>query len=65
MGDAMKAYLVTTGTTFGLITLAHIWRVMAESMALARDPWYILITLLAAGLCIWAFRLLRVASRAH
>ena len=61
----MKAYLVTTGTVFGLITLAHIWRVMAESTALARDPWYILITLLTAAFCVWAFRLLRVASRAH
>lgn len=58
----MKAYLATTGTVFGLVTLAHVWRVLSES-ALARDPWYILLTLLTAGLCVWAFRLLRPLSK--
>jgi hypothetical protein len=61
---SVKAYLVTTGTVFGLITVAHIWRVITESTALARDPWFILVTLLAAGLCAWAFRLLRPGGRA-
>jgi hypothetical protein len=55
----MRAYLVTTGTVFGLITAAHVWRVAMESRALARDPWFLLVTLLAAALCVWAFRLLR------
>ena len=54
----MKAYLRVTGTIFGLITLAHIWRVLAESRQLATDPWYVLLTVLSAALCIWAFRLL-------
>jgi hypothetical protein len=54
----MKAYLSTTGTLFGLITVAHIWRVIAESASLARDPWYILLTAIAAAFCAWAFRLL-------
>lgn len=61
----MKAYLVTTGTIFGLITIAHVWRVIVESRALATDPWFILLTILAAGLCVWAFRLLGVVSRAR
>ena len=59
----MKAYLMTTGTIFGLITVAHVWRVFAESAALARDPWFVLLTLLAAGLCVWAFWLLRPGAR--
>jgi dolichyl-phosphate-mannose--protein O-mannosyl transferase len=59
----VKAYLATTGTVFGLVTLAHVWRVLSESAALARDPWYILITLITAGLCVWAFRLLRPMSK--
>lgn len=59
----MKAYIATTGTVFGLITLAHLWRVISESAALARDPWFILLTLVTAGLCIWAFRLLRPVSK--
>jgi len=61
----MKAYLLTTGTVFGLLTIVHIWRVIAESSALARDPWFILITLLSAGLCLWAFRLFRLMGQVH
>ncbi len=26
----MKAYVVTTGTIFGLLTLAHLWRMVEE-----------------------------------
>ena len=53
----MRAYLVTTGTIFALIVLAHVWRVIAESTTLARDPWFVALTLLAAGLSVWAWRL--------
>ena len=60
----MKAYLLTTGTVFALIAVAHVWRVIAESNSLARDPWFVLITFLAVGLSIWAFRLLRLVPRA-
>lgn len=59
----MKAYLLTTGTVFALITGAHIWRVIAESSRLARDPWFVVITVLTAGLSAWAWRLLRLSSR--
>ena len=55
----MKAYLITTGIVFALITLAHILRVFAEGPRLAKDPFFILLTLLAAGLSVWAWRLLR------
>ncbi|MCA1559768.1 MAG: hypothetical protein LC804_05705 [Acidobacteria bacterium] len=55
----MKAYLMTTGTVFGLITLAHLLRIIMESPQLARDPWYVLLTVAAAALCLWAWRLLR------
>ena len=54
----MKTYVVTTGVIFGLITLAHIWRVIEEGPQLAREPWYVLLTVAAAALCIWAVRLL-------
>jgi hypothetical protein len=59
----MKAYLVTTGTLFGLITVLHVWRMLSESPQLARDPWFILLTVLAGGLCAWAWRLLRTRPR--
>ena len=59
----MKAYLSITGSVFGLITVAHIWRIVAESSLLAREPWFMLVTLLSAGLCVWAVRLLRAGAR--
>jgi len=59
----MKAYLITTGIIFGLITGAHILRAIAEGPQLAKDPFFILLTVLAASLCVWAWRLLRVLSR--
>jgi hypothetical protein len=52
----MKAYVITTGAVFGLLTLAHIWRVI-EEVHLAKDPWYVLTTVVSAALCLWALRL--------
>lgn len=58
----MRPYLVTTGSLFGLIVAVHIWRGVVESATLARDPWFILITLTAVAMCAWAFALLRRTS---
>jgi hypothetical protein len=60
----MRAYVMTTGVLFGLITLAHVWRVIEEGRGLAGDLWFILLTVAAAGLCLWAWRLLRLSTRA-
>jgi hypothetical protein len=54
----MKAYLVTTGAVFGLITLAHVWRVVEEGRRLVTEPLYIVLTVAAAALSLWAWRLL-------
>ncbi len=59
----MKAYVMTTGALFGLITLAHLWRMVAEDRHLATNPLYILLTILAAALGIWALRLLWPSKR--
>jgi hypothetical protein len=59
----MKAYLIITGTVFGLITLAHIARVFAEWPHLATNPVFILLTIAAAALCIWGWRLFWLSSR--
>jgi hypothetical protein len=59
----MKAYVMTTGVIFALLTLAHLLRIIVEDRHLATDPLYILITVAAAGLCLWAWRLLRVSTR--
>jgi hypothetical protein len=61
----MKAYLVTTGTLFALVTLVHVWRAVQEGPSLATDPWFVLITAVGAVLCVWAWRLLRMAANAR
>jgi hypothetical protein len=59
----MKAYVMTTGAVFGLLTLAHLLRIIVEGRHLATDPLYILITVAAASLCLWAWRVLRLSKR--
>jgi len=59
----MKAYLITTGIVFGLVTLAHLLRLAAEGLHPAANPWFILTTLLSTLLCAWAWRLVRVLPR--
>ena len=59
----MKAYVITTGAVFGLLVVAHVWRVVEEGVALAKNPIYVLITIAAAALCLWAWRLFRLMSR--
>jgi len=59
----MNAYVITTGTVFGLLALAHRWRIIEEGPALAKNPWYVLITAAAAAVCFWAWRLLRLSKR--
>lgn len=59
----MKAYVMTTGAVFGLLTLAHLWRIIEEGRHLVTDPWYVLITIAAGALSLWAWRLLRLAAR--
>jgi hypothetical protein len=54
--------VAVTGVVFGLLVAAHLWRVAAESPALASQPDFIVITLLSAGLCGWAIWLLRSRS---
>jgi hypothetical protein len=59
----MKAYLITTGSIFGLIVLAHILRIIDEGQHLARDPFYLLLTAAAGGMSAWAVRLLLRLSK--
>ncbi len=56
----MKAYIMTTGAVFGLIALAHVLRIVAEGPRLATDPFFVLLTVLAAALSLWAWRVLRL-----
>ncbi len=56
----MRAYVLTTGIVFGLLTLAHLWRIAAEGMELLTNPWWVGITVGAGALAVWAWRLVRV-----
>ncbi|HMV32373.1 MAG: hypothetical protein U0104_08350 [Gemmatimonadales bacterium] len=55
----MRRYLMITSAIFGLVTLAHLWRIVAEDRGLLVDPFYLALTLLAGGMCAWGVRLLR------
>ena len=57
----MKAYVVTSGAIFGLIMLAHLLRIVAEGSHVARDPWFVLLTVAAGSLSFWAWRVFRAS----
>ncbi len=59
----MKAYVATTGVVFVLMTLVHVWRVVVEGPQLAKNPHFILFTLLSVGLSIWSWRVLQRNAR--
>ena len=59
----VKSYVVTTGSVFGLIVVAHVLRVIEEGPQLAKDPGYILLTAAAAALSVWAWRVFRLIPR--
>ena len=55
----MKAYVATTGGLSLLLTLVHLWRVYEEGSNLAKQPFFAVMTVTSAALCVWAFSLLR------
>ena len=59
-GAALKAYIITAGIVFGLLTVVHIWRMIVEPH-LAADPWFIVATLVSGVLCFSAWRVTRRA----
>ena len=65
----MKAYLITTGSLFGVLAVAHLLRTIVEWRRLAVDPWFFLegpgIGIVAGAVAIWAWRLLRRSPRAN
>src|SRR5215469_634365 len=55
----MRAYIVTTGAAFGLLTLAHIARMFVEGAHLITQPVFLLTTVGSASVCVWAIILLK------
>lgn len=62
--NAMKAYLVTTGTVFGMIAFLHLLKAIQDWPLLTTRPAYFLsmaaLGVIAAALSAWAWRLLRL-----
>jgi thiol:disulfide interchange protein len=59
----MKAYVITTGLMFLALALAHVSRVFWESKSLATNPENVIVGLIALGMSIWAFTVVRRAAR--
>jgi hypothetical protein len=63
----MKAYVITTGTLFGLIAVMHLLKAIAEKERLATNPVEFLsmagLGVVAAVLSAWAWRLLVTSVR--
>jgi len=55
----MKAYIVTTGAAFGLLTLAHIARMFEEGAHLIKQSVFLLTTVGSASVRVWAIILLK------
>jgi hypothetical protein len=54
----MRWYVIVAGVIFGLLAVVHVWRMIVEPH-LARDPWYLLITVAAGALSAAAWRVAR------
>jgi hypothetical protein len=54
----MKSYVLTTGLLFLAVLGAHIARAIQERHVM-RDPWFLLTSLIALVLVLWAWRLYR------
>lgn len=59
----MKYYLIVTSIAFGLITLAHFARIYVEGLRLVSEPFFVITTIIAISLCIWAIILMK--QKAH
>jgi hypothetical protein len=53
----VRTYVLVTGVIFGLIVVAHAWRLVLEAPHLHAE--FVVLTLIAAALCGWAVALLR------
>jgi hypothetical protein len=64
----VKAYLIVTGTLFGMIAVMHLLHSIDDRAKLTTDPWEFLamsaLGVVAAALSVWAWCLLRVKLRA-
>jgi hypothetical protein len=56
----MRTYVMVTGILFALLTAAHIVRMFMEPSSI-KDPIFIVFTVLAVGMTVWSWVVLRQA----
>ena len=61
----MRAYVITTGIAFALLTVVHAWRIVWEDGRLVVNPPFVAITLVCAALAVWAGFVLAKLPRRH
>ena len=59
----MRAYVLTTGLIFTILALAHVARFIAEVAGFLTEPAFLVTTLLAIVMAIWAFWSVRSSRR--
>ena len=59
----MLAYVITTGIVFAVLIAVHVLRAIEEGPQLLKEPPFVLTTLAAAALFVWAMSLLRRSTR--
>ena len=55
----MRAYLATSGLIFLAVALAHAARLIAEGMGPLQEPIFVVSSLLALAMAVWAASTLR------
>jgi hypothetical protein len=55
----LKAYVITTGSMFVLIFAAHVWRAAVEGPGLVKSPVFVISSLVAVALALWAWQVLK------
>jgi ABC-type sugar transport system permease subunit len=58
----VRAYVAVTGIAFALLVAAHVARVVLEGRGVA-NAFFVAITVAAAAVSVWAWRLLRANDR--
>lgn len=54
----MRTYVIAAGLIFALLVVLHIWRAIIEPH-LARDPFFLITTVIAASFALAAWRVSR------
>jgi uncharacterized membrane protein len=58
----MRSYVIVAGVIFGLLVVVHLWRMIVEPHQ-ARNPWFLLTTIVAGVLSVAAWRIVQRSRR--